>query len=59
MNESEIEPILNMLPKKANIELNVSCPNVEKELNDKNIGHLNPDRVCAVKYHTNDKRDNR
>ena len=34
MNESEIKPILNMLPKTANIELNVSCPNVEKELND-------------------------
>ena len=51
MNESEIKPILNMLPKKANIELNVSCPNVEKELNDNNIGQfLNPEREwCAVK----------
>tara|TARA_Y100000748_G_scaffold299492_2_gene296431 strand:- start:1165 stop:1905 length:741 start_codon:yes stop_codon:yes gene_type:complete len=51
MNESEIKPILNMLPKKANIELNVSCPNVEDELNDNNIGQfLNPEREwCAVK----------
>lgn len=51
MNESEIEPILNMLPKKANIELNVSCPNVEKELNDKKIGKfVNEERDwCAIK----------
>ena len=51
MNEFEIKPILNMLPKKANIELNVSCPNVEKELNDNNIKEfLNPQRDwCAIK----------
>jgi len=51
MNESEIKPILKMLPENTNIELNVSCPNINKQLNDKGIGQfLNPQRDwCIVK----------
>ncbi len=51
MNESEIKPILKMLPDNTNIELNVSCPNINKRLNDKGIGNfLNPKREwCIVK----------
>ena len=51
MNESEIKPILKMLPENTNIELNVSCPNINKQLNDKGIGQfLNPQREwCIVK----------
>lgn len=56
MNESEIKPILNMLPEDTNIELNVSCPNINKLLNDANNGYenlgkfLNPSREwCIVK----------
>ena len=51
MNESEIKPILKMLPDNTNIELNVSCPNINKQLNDKGIGQfLNTQREwCIVK----------
>ena len=51
MDESEIKPILEMLPETTNIELNVSCPNINKKLNDKGIGKfLNPHREwCIVK----------
>tara|TARA_Y100000992_G_scaffold302275_1_gene275814 strand:+ start:914 stop:1633 length:720 start_codon:yes stop_codon:yes gene_type:complete len=51
LNESEIKPILKMLPETTNIELNVSCPNINKRLNDKGIGQfLNPQREwCIIK----------
>ena len=51
MKESEIKPILKMLPENTNIELNVSCPNINKHLNDKGIGNfLNQHReLCIVK----------
>ena len=40
-----------MLPENTNIELNVSCPNINKRLNDKGIGNfINPHREwCIVK----------
>ena len=59
MNESEIKPILKMLPENTNIELNVSCPNINKRLNDKGIGKfLNPQREwCIVKLSPLTKND--
>ena len=51
MKESEIEPILSMLPHWTNIELNISCPNINKKLNDNGIEKfINPTREwCIVK----------
>ena len=51
MRESEIKPILKILPESTNIELNISCPNINKKLDDKSIEKfLNPKREwCIVK----------
>ena len=37
LNENDIETINNKLDKKMNIEINVSCPNIDKKMIDNNI----------------------
>ena len=51
LDKEEVEPILGILPVDTNIELNVSCPNLNKNLNDNGIEKfINPKREwCIVK----------
>ena len=51
LDESEIKPIINKIPIDMNIELNVSCPNLDKNLiNNKLECFLNPKREwCIIK----------
>jgi dihydroorotate dehydrogenase len=51
LNEDEVEILNNKIPKNMNLELNVSCPNVEKNLiNDKLNCFLNIERKwCIIK----------
>ncbi len=47
IEESEINPVLKMLPENVNIELNISCPN--KKVNDKSMEKfLNPKREWCI-----------
>jgi|TARA_B100000927_G_C16414146_1_gene448542 dihydroorotate dehydrogenase len=50
-NETEIDKIVNKIPKEMNIEINVSCPNVEKSVvNEGLYKFLNEERRwCIVK----------
>ena len=51
MNENEINTFLKIIPNDTNLELNVSCPNINKSLNDVGIERfLNDTRKwCIVK----------
>lgn len=50
-NEKEIDKIVNKIPENMNIEINVSCPNVEKSIvNDGVYKFLNKERKwCIIK----------
>ena len=60
MDESEIEPILNMLPHWTNIELNVSCPNTDKHMINTGLkSFLNKKRNwCIIKLSPLEKSNN-
>ena len=51
LNEDDIEKINNKLDKKTNIEINVSCPNIDKQLINNKINKLiNKEREwCIIK----------
>ena len=51
LNENDIETINNKLDKKTNIEINVSCPNIDKKMIDNNINKfIHKDREwCIIK----------
>lgn len=51
LNEKEIPKILQMLPNETNIELNISCPNVNKSLAHNKLSQfINPQRDwCIIK----------
>ena len=51
MNKNEIEPLLTKIPEDMNIEINISCPNTDKEMISDNINKfINPKRKwCIVK----------
>tara|TARA_B100000900_G_scaffold414862_2_gene442814 strand:- start:2569 stop:3288 length:720 start_codon:yes stop_codon:yes gene_type:complete len=51
LNENEIKPILKILPETTNIELNISCPNVDKSLVNNNLHKFlnNKRRWCIIK----------
>lgn len=51
MNKKDIPDILKKLPENRSIELNVSCPNAEKEMISEGLkGFINPNRKwCIVK----------
>jgi dihydroorotate dehydrogenase len=62
MNENEIHGILENLPNNRNIEINVSCPNVDKESLSSLEKFIKKDRKwCIIKISptcTNDEIDN-
>ena len=50
LNENEVEQLLNKIPKDTNLELNVSCPNAEKMVQENLDKFLNNERDwCIVK----------
>ena len=57
LDEKEIDPLTKKIPKDMNLELNVSCPNLDKKLINNNLKKfLNPERNwCIVKLAPNEK----
>ena len=51
LNENEIDKIVAKIPNNMNVELNVSCPNTDKEMINTNLSKfLHPDRDwCIIK----------
>ena len=51
LNKEEIPKIVNILPEETNIELNISCPNINKSLEHSQLSlFLNPKRQwCIIK----------
>ncbi len=51
MKESDIEPMVNKIPNNMNIEINISCPNLNKKLITPNLKpFLNKERTwCIIK----------
>ena len=51
MNENEIEPFLNKIPRNKNLEINISCPNVHKEKLENDLGKFvnNEREWCILK----------
>ena len=51
MNFSDIDTFLSQIPENRNIEINISCPNVDKNINYKDLGKfVNPKRKwCIIK----------
>lgn len=51
LNENEIEKLIKKIPNNMNLELNISCPNTDKDLINNNLHHfLNDERKwCIIK----------